>query len=338
MKIEIGESLISSWLKHVKECQIVQGNWTTAREWTLHHEEELQLLMTETHVLYQSKYGYNIYKKTSSLKQFLQQAECDVLGIAVQDDDDTVGRNKYYAVDVAFHENGLQYGSLNETVQKVTAKCIRTAMCIYGYLKSNEAEIIFASPKINKKKVQKLEGCIEDLQALMDRKDFHFKFRVIANEQFKESIIETLLKEENNIADTNELFVRSFQMLQMYGMLPKAGKVRRAKSFAPALYSDGELAEYKVGKLVQEYMRPILESGKISSEEIEKLRNREYCRDTLNISFPLLVKPGEDYNRAKYYAEPAVINGEEYMICSQWYERPENNDKPLVLKWIREHS
>ncbi len=338
MKIEIGESLISSWLKHVKECQIVQGNWTTAREWTLHHEVELKLLMAETHVLYQSKYGYNIFKKTSSLKQFLQQAECDVLGIAVQDDDDTVGRNKYYAVDVAFHENGLQYGSLNETVQKVTAKCIRTAMCIYGYLKSNEAEIIFASPKINKKMMQKLEGCIEDLQALMDRKGFHFTFRVIANEQFKESIIETLLKEEDNIADTNELFVRSFQMLQMYGMLPKAGKLSRAKSYALALDGDVELAEYKVGKLVQEYMRSILESGKVSSGEIEKLRNREYCGETLNISFPLLVKPSEDYNRAKYYVEPAVINGEEYMICSQWYERPENNDKPYVLKWIREHS
>lgn len=27
MKIEIGESLILSWLKHVNNCQIVQLNW-----------------------------------------------------------------------------------------------------------------------------------------------------------------------------------------------------------------------------------------------------------------------------------------------------------------------
>lgn len=27
MKIEIGESLLLSWLKHIKECQLVQTNW-----------------------------------------------------------------------------------------------------------------------------------------------------------------------------------------------------------------------------------------------------------------------------------------------------------------------
>ena len=27
MKIEMGESLLYSWLRHVKECQIVQTNW-----------------------------------------------------------------------------------------------------------------------------------------------------------------------------------------------------------------------------------------------------------------------------------------------------------------------
>ena len=27
MKIEIGESLIYSWLRHEKQCQLVQTNW-----------------------------------------------------------------------------------------------------------------------------------------------------------------------------------------------------------------------------------------------------------------------------------------------------------------------
>jgi len=27
MKIEMGESLLYSWLRHVKECQIAQTNW-----------------------------------------------------------------------------------------------------------------------------------------------------------------------------------------------------------------------------------------------------------------------------------------------------------------------
>ena len=48
MKIEMGESLFYSWLRHVKECQIVQTNWTTSPQWTLRHEDELIDIMTQT--------------------------------------------------------------------------------------------------------------------------------------------------------------------------------------------------------------------------------------------------------------------------------------------------
>lgn len=33
MEIEIGESLPYSWLRHVKECQIVQINWKVSPKW-----------------------------------------------------------------------------------------------------------------------------------------------------------------------------------------------------------------------------------------------------------------------------------------------------------------
>ena len=42
MKIEMGESLFYSWLRHVKECQLVQTNWKVSPKWTLRHEEELE--------------------------------------------------------------------------------------------------------------------------------------------------------------------------------------------------------------------------------------------------------------------------------------------------------
>ena len=45
MKIEMGESLFYSWLRHVKECQLVQTNWKVSPKWTLRHEEELERLM-----------------------------------------------------------------------------------------------------------------------------------------------------------------------------------------------------------------------------------------------------------------------------------------------------
>ena len=142
MKIEMGESLFYSWMRHVKECQIVQTNWKSSPKWLLYHKEELENIMNEAEVLFKNK-GYTIFKKNASLDQVLRQAEGDALGISISDEG-----NKICAVDVAFHEGGLLYGSRKETVSKVVIKLLRTAMCIYGYFNMKVAEIRFASSRI----------------------------------------------------------------------------------------------------------------------------------------------------------------------------------------------
>jgi hypothetical protein len=48
MKIEIGESLLLSWLRHIKECQLVQTNWKPSSKWELKHKETLEKLMQES--------------------------------------------------------------------------------------------------------------------------------------------------------------------------------------------------------------------------------------------------------------------------------------------------
>ena len=48
MKIEMGESLFYSWLRHVKECQIVQTNWMTSSQWQLSNEDRLEEIMART--------------------------------------------------------------------------------------------------------------------------------------------------------------------------------------------------------------------------------------------------------------------------------------------------
>ena len=334
MKIEMGESLFYSWLRHVKECQIVQTNWTTSSQWQLKHEEHLKEIMTLTDKFFSNKYGYSIYKKTSSLSQLLQQAECDAIGIDVQS-----GTNKIYAVDVAFHEGGLNYGSREATIKKIIAKSLRTAMCIYGYLDSQEAEIVFASPKINKSILDGVNPCLLDMQSLMDEFGFNFVFRVIANEDFHDKVLTPILRASAGVADTNELFIRSYQMLQMFEK--KGSSVVATKNIpqkTAVVTMDDIYTEMKIGKVVQLVMRPVLESGIVSDDEILLLQDKQYCSDTLNLNYPLLVKADSDYDRARYYTDPIHINGSEYLLCSQWIERPENNDRPYLMNWIREHE
>ena len=114
MKVEMGESLFYPWLRHVKQCQIVQTNWKPSAHWTLHNEEALTLMMRKSVDCFQQEYGCDVFKKTSSFKQFLKQAEIDAVGIALKE-----GRMEVHAVDVAFHEGGLMYGTTRQEASMI---------------------------------------------------------------------------------------------------------------------------------------------------------------------------------------------------------------------------
>ena len=94
------------------------------------------------------------------------------------------------------------------------------------------------------------------------------------------------------------------------------------------------LSELKIGKIAQTILRDILESGNITPDEIEKMQTKEYSKDTFGIDFPLLVADGSEFDVVRYYAKPLTIGGRQYYLCSQWFEVPANNDRPLLMAWI----
>lgn len=211
MKIEMGESLIYSWLRHVRLCQIVQTNWKVSSQWPLHHETELRGLMEAASHTFEEMRGYRIFKKNASLGQILQQGECDLIGYAANN-----GKFDVCAVDVAFHEFGLQYGTRQETVSKILAKTVRTALCLYGYINTKEGEVLFASPKINRSVMNDVIPCVEELNRLFASMGFSYKARVVANDEFNQEILQPVLGLSSDVADTSELFLRSYQMLKMF--------------------------------------------------------------------------------------------------------------------------
>ncbi|GMK62237.1 hypothetical protein [Clostridioides difficile] len=330
MKIEMGESLLYSWLRHVKECQIVQTNWKVSSKWDLKNADKILEIMEKTKQYFEQKYGYPIYKN-NSLEQLIMQAEVDVLGISIDN-----GRNHIYAIDVAFHEAGLNYGSKNETVTRVIKKCIRTAMCIYGYMDLDEAEIIFASPKINPAIITELEPKMAEVNDLFKSLGLRFKTRLIANEEFNGKILEPILIASDGISDTSELFLRSYQMYSMFSYsrdVVKQQRIKKSNSLKDAVelnLSDETLKELKIGKLVQVTMKHLFEEEKISPEEIDKMTQSSYSKQVFNENKPVLKEVPKDgninelkkdeknYNR--YYAYTISIYGKQYLLVSQWIE------------------
>ena len=332
MKIEMCESLFYSWLRHVKECQVVQTNWKPSPAWQLQNEEVLERFMSITDAHLQSKYGYSVYKN-NSLSQLLTQAEVDALGISLSDTGAEI-----YAVEVAFHEGGLNYGDRQETVTRVIKKFIRTALCLIGYFDVAKGDIIFASPKIHNAIINDLEPCVADLNAFFLENNYNFSVRVIANEEFNELVLQPILTASNGVSDTSELFMRSYQLVNMFagGYRPSRRNVTRTTDAgkAPA----DPLPEMKIGKIAQTLLRAALEDGKADEAEVNLMRTKDYSKKEFGIDFPLLVLANEEFDTVRYYVKPLVIRGVKYRLCSQWYEVPANNDRPFLLSWLEKHG
>lgn len=212
MKIEMGESLIYSWLRHTKACQLVQTNWKASPKWHLQHDEELLEWMKATGDFFLDKYGYQIYKQNASLSQLLQQGECDALGVSFRGDS-----CHFYAVDVAFHRAGLEYGKTRkDTVMNIVKKSLRAAFCLYGYFGVTSGEILFASPKVGASVLRDAVPCFEDVNGFFARHNLSFTARIAANEEFKRAILEPVLSISRSVDDTSELFLRSYQLWQMF--------------------------------------------------------------------------------------------------------------------------
>lgn len=340
MKIEIGESLFYSWLRHVKGCQIVQTNWKASTQWKQNNIEPLQEMMRVVDSYFYDKYHYGVFKGNTSVIQLVQQGECDALGVQL-----TKTEISTYAIDVAFHENGLNYGDRKTTVMKVIEKCARTAFCINMFLHTNNAEIIFASPKMNPAILNDLEPCIDDLNNVFKSKGYDFTFCVIANEEFNSKVLQPILNASKGISDTAELFLRSYQMFTMFSDKPTENKnstaIQPTAIVANTVHEDvfpDMYPELKVGQLAKRVLGKMLCDGCANDGEIQAMQTPEYSKITFGLNYPLLAHKDSQFEKVRYYSKPISINGEYYYLCSQWFETAANNDRSFLLKWIALHS
>lgn len=340
MKIEVGESLFYSWLRHVKDCTIVQTNWKTSPQWILQKEDMLQVLYDAFSDAFTAAFGEeaSVFNQTTSLAQFLRQAECDVLGVNLQNE-----TPEYYAVEVAFHEGGLNYQGKQATALKVAAKCIRTALCLMGYMNTQKAEIIFASPKIIPSVQEALKPCIELVNQVFKQNKLGFHVRLICNSDFQTMVLDPILLLSGNVADTSELFLRSYQMYSLFTSAekdePKRTPEKRIINTPSQLqqYSSA-YQEMKIGNLANTVLRGLLESSGISKTELKALQTAEYSKTAFHLQYPALTTNRTGSDSIRYYSVPLTIHGGVYYLCSQWFETPVNNDRPYLEKWIAEHQ
>jgi hypothetical protein len=140
------------------------------------------------------------------LNQLIKQAEIDVIGM---DSTDWV-----YTGEIAFHEAGLNYGSKIETKNRVFKKLLRSYLTLLAYFPNKKYELLFASPKVN----QATEIIISDYFNILQKyfTDDYVIFKYLSNNNFYENILKPTILYSTNDSDTNELFIRSIILNNLF--------------------------------------------------------------------------------------------------------------------------
>ncbi len=104
----------------------------------------------------------------------------------------------------------------DKSIKRIIKKWVRSALCIAGHFNALEGELIFASPKIHNGAINELSVCAKELNNLFAENGFGFNARVIANEDFKNEVLLPVLEVSDRVNDTTELFMRSYQLVEMF--------------------------------------------------------------------------------------------------------------------------
>jgi hypothetical protein len=306
MKIEIGESLVSSYLNHVEQCRIVQTNWRVSGNWAIGEQESLKPNRLFQKVLSNKLFG-GVFKE-SSFEQLIKQAEIDVLGINAIE-------HRIYAYDIAFHSSGLNYsGGKQTSCETVIKKIFRSIFALQIYFPEFEKiESFFVTPKTNKSLDELLKRYIHEARGIIE--DENIVIGYISNDDFFQDIVDPVLEVAKDENDTSELFLRAIKLSQLDKRIKLDNTTIPSKLFNRQITEKRTENGMKIGQYVKNSIFDLSRKGYLNQELLRALQDIDYCKSVIGIGFPILIKNGDI---TRYYKD-SVVPG--YWLCSQWTER-----------------
>ncbi len=236
MKIEMNESLVASWLKHVKHCQVVNLNWKASPYWIpVVNDEDINAICGRAVDYFEARQFYILRDPNNQVngdepedannadwQSMLLATECDAVGISCSGNQMDV-----YAVESAFHRDGLKYSKkkswwsgpqLNSnkvTAWNVALKFFKNALSMYRWFGSRTAGIVLVAP-MSSEPVERavIEAC-SIVRGFFVQEGFNFDFELHfqhlqdgSAESFSEGVLAPVNLAATVVDDTSELYLR----------------------------------------------------------------------------------------------------------------------------------
>lgn len=322
MSVDIGESLMQSWLRHIKNCDLVQTNWKAAMHIVFNKSKAEDLLAK---IL--AEPAFHFFPRNQRVEQLIRQTEIDVLGCVV-------AKKKYFAGDIAFHESGLHYSKGQDTVP---SKMLRTLLCLYGFLDATEATIIFATPSTQSPAERVyLENFVDTLNGFLKNTCGLPKYqaKLYADYQFETGILNPVLYHVDKIKDTSEVFVRACQLIRCTRAAGKQNALISASGAAEYISTASgtiDVSELSTQELIEKYILPTLSSE--SKRGLKPYFDKADSRKMFKASYPFLSSTPIYSSGSRSYAEAYYLEKtkQTVYITSQF-------SKAAQIEWINAHN
>ena len=329
MKIEIGESLCYSYLRHVKGCWLVQTNWKSSEHWDKRKTDaELETMFREMRLRFDM--GVSVFKQTSSVGQFMQQAEIDVVGI---DQDGGI-----HAMDVAFHEAGLTYGG--GAANRVLKKMLRAYVLLTAYHPTQAAlNIYFVSPKVHRA----VQAPLENIFAALGEQYPEANWYLMTNETCDEQIVRQTLNKADTVADTAELFVRASKLLNLSAAVRTESYTvptsQTARSTPAKPLERHDATSIQLQPIVRDLMRTLLDECPtlLDDADLRDLMDSHYCSQVLSLKIgnhALLRDQHEGREISGHNRYWRQVYGGTFYVCSQWWKSDHMHNANSMLKFL----
>lgn len=324
MKIEMLESLGCSYLRHVRKCWIVQSNWKASDMWSKQKStDQLDVLFQDMKSRFDGD-GNEVFKGTKSVDQFLKQAEVDILGVDFNGD--------VHALEVAFHEAGLNYVGQGGTRARILKKLLRTYLMLQAFDGfGGRAHVCFISPKVNPATASALDEVFGMLRHGYPDIDWY----LYMNESFGAEILQRTLEATAATSDTSELFVRAARLIDT-GATARKGVARRSE---PKRDGPHPVATEQLQSHVRRIMRTLLEEHPALLDEGRRrsLLDPDFCKRSIGLkigNLPLLRHKGDGRElsgRSRYWA---ASYADSYYVCSQWWAADHSHNARSLLAYL----
>ena len=332
MKVEIGESLCYSFLRHVKQCWLVQSNWKVSEHWVRQKSDsELQSLYESM----QEKFDPDgsVFKQTKDVEQFLRQGEIDVVGVG-QD-------GSVHALEVAFHEAGLNYGGGPE--KRVLKKLLRAVTILKAYQPAAVVtHMYFVSPKV----WPRVQGPLGEAFSKLRWEYPEIQWHLLTNEDFASQVVQPTLERAGSVADKSELFVRAAKLLELSGVGITGGDRRASVESTKVQHTvlkeatrDTDAEPGQLQQIVRPLMKTLLEDYPrlLDDTDVHNMMDGEHCKSVLGLqisNLPLLRlrengRKVSDHDR--YWAK---VYGGRYYVTSQWWKGQHYDNARSLLRFV----